>query len=105
MLAASTLKKSKPISIQKTCRGPYYKVLLHNRNGNLSDRQERKYVVGCILKTFEDMESKEAIRKVIDAYRSGSSILRIYPQDKAEDSCEILRRNAISSSIEPAYLS
>lgn len=101
---APTLSKPKNKPRPQKAHGPFYKVFLHNHQGRLSDKEERRYVVGCVLSTFEDMESKEAIRKVYMAHKVGTSLMRIYPQYKAEESCEKLRRNAIASTIEPMDL-
>jgi ATP-dependent Clp protease adapter protein ClpS len=98
---APSVSRTKPKPQTQTNRFPYYKVFLHDHRGHLTDKTERRYVVGCILQTFDDMEKKEAIKKVYMAYKMGVSLLRIYPQDRAEFACDKLRRNAIHSTIEP----
>jgi ATP-dependent Clp protease adapter protein ClpS len=80
----------------KQYHSPMYKVILYNDKVN-----EIEYVHKVLVNVFNDMRKKEAIEKTWQAHNKGSSILRIYPQDIAEESCEKLRLNNLISQIEP----
>lgn len=78
---------------------PYYKLILHK---DISF--EHKYVSKVISGVIDNMTLAEANDKATEAYLKGKSLLRICPQEIAEDYCEQIRANQVKTTIEPANI-
>ena len=85
-------------SLPKTVNSspPMYKLLLHREKYQMD-----KYVTKVLTNAIKDMTLEEADMKMTEAKLRGVSILRIYPQEIAEDKCERIRFNAVKATIEP----
>lgn len=98
---ASTLTRSVQISPSITVRNivarpPRYKVLLLNDDINM-----KKYVMVTLRKVIPDMTQDESYAKTMQAHYRGSATLRICDQPLAENYCEGLRINGLTSRMEP----
>jgi ATP-dependent Clp protease adapter protein ClpS len=80
----------------KTRPPPSYKLLLHKEK-----HQKDIYVVKIIAGVIKDMTIEEAESKVYEVNKKGISLLRVCPQEVAEDNCERIRLNGVKSTIEP----
>jgi ATP-dependent Clp protease adaptor protein ClpS len=76
---------------------PRYKLLLHDDKFN-----EGRYVVKVLARIICNMTMEEAEEKMMEAHLKGVSLLRVCPQDEAEDYCEKIRYNGVKSTVEPA---
>lgn len=47
------------------------------------------------------MSFEEAMSKMLEAHTSGNAVVRVCPQDMAEEYCDGLRGHGLTSSIEP----
>lgn len=61
----------------------------------------REYVVKVLLKTIEGFSVDDAVSVMSEAHEEGVAMVLACPQDEAEQYCESLRMNGLSSSIEP----
>lgn len=78
---------------------PFYKLVLHRDSGF-----DHKYVAKVVHKTIDDMSFEEACDKTTEAYLMGKSLLRVCPQELAEDYCEKIRSNKVMATVEAATL-
>lgn len=94
----STATKTKSFTNPKIKTGfpPYYKLYLHK-----FPYFEHGYVSTVIHKVIDGMTKEEANDKTTEAYLNGLSLLRVCPQEIAEDYCEKIRSKQIISTIEP----
>ncbi|KAJ4812744.1 ATP-dependent Clp protease adapter protein ClpS [Rhynchospora pubera] len=84
------IKKKKKIT-------PPYRVILHN-----DDINRREYVVQVLMKVIPGMTLDTAVNIMQEAHHNGLSVVIICSQAEAEEHCRQLRRNGLSSTIEPA---
>lgn len=75
---------------------PRYSLLLH-RDKFQDDRYVSKVIAGVI----EGMTMEEATAKTEEARDKGVALLRVYPQEVAEERCELIRRNGVKSTVQP----
>ena len=61
----------------------------------------REYVVKVLLKTIEGYTVEDAVQVMQEAHEEGVAMVLACPQDEAEQYCENLRINGLSSTIEP----
>ena len=83
----------------KSTRPPYYKLILHRDTSF-----DHKYVAKVVQKTIDDMSFEEACDKTTEAYLMGNSLLRICPQEVAEDYCEKIRDKKVMATVEAVTL-
>lgn len=77
--------------------GPQYKVILHDDPIN-----RREYVVRVLVKVVDDLSLDEAVSIMQTAHESGSAVVCTVAQELAEEYCEGLRENGLTSTVEPA---
>ena len=75
---------------------PRYKVLLFNDSVH-----SKKEVSRILMNVIKDMSFEEATSKMLEAHTSGNAVVRVCPQDTAEEYCDGLRGHGLTSSIEP----
>ncbi len=76
---------------------PRYRVLLFD-----DSIHNKKEVSRILMRVIKDMSFEEATSKMLEAHTSGNSVVRVCPQDRAEEYCGGLRGHGLTSSIEPA---
>jgi ATP-dependent Clp protease adaptor protein ClpS len=79
----------------KASRLPHYKLVLHR-----DPSFDHKYVASVVHKTIDDMSFEEACDKTSEAYLLGKSLLRVCPQEQAEDYCEKIRDKKLMATVE-----
>lgn len=79
-----------------TTKPPTYKVMLHNDNYN-----RREYVVKVLLKVINHLGVDDAVVAMQEAHDTGVALVIACPQEDAEQYCEGLRLNGLTSTIEP----
>lgn len=77
---------------------PRYSLLLHR---DKFQEPNDIYVSKVIASVIEDMTMEEACAKTEEAWANGEALLRVYPQDLAEERCELIRRNGVKTTIRP----
>lgn len=75
---------------------PRYKVLLHN-----DDFNPMEHVVQTLLKTVPSLTQPQAVSIMMEAHTNGIALVITCAQEHAEFYCETLRRNGLTSTIEP----
>jgi ATP-dependent Clp protease adapter protein ClpS len=75
---------------------PHCKLFLHRDVGVF----DHKYVAKVVQKAIDDMSFEEACDKATEAYIMGHSLLRVCPQELAEDYCKKIRTNNVMATIE-----
>lgn len=63
--------------------------------------KDEGYVIKILSKVIDDMSVAEAQLKLREAQVVGVALLRVYPQEIAEDCCHRIRLGGIKSSVEP----
>lgn len=74
---------------------PHYKIFLHRDNAF-----DHQYVAKVVHKAIDDMSFEEACDKTTEAYLMGRCLLRVCPQELAEDYCEKISANKVIVSVE-----
>jgi len=74
---------------------PRYRVLLHNDDHNVME-----YVAYCLIKIML-ITKEEAIERMLEAHKTGVSLLKIEPFEPAEFHRDQLRSCGLVASIEP----
>jgi ATP-dependent Clp protease adapter protein ClpS len=75
---------------------PHYKLFLHRETGVF----DHQYVAKVVHKVIDDMSFEEACDKSTETYMMGRSLLRVCPQELAEDYCKKIRANKVMATIE-----
>lgn len=75
---------------------PLYRVLLHNDNMN-----RREYVVQALIKVVDGMTMEDAIQVMQEAHQNNIALVTITSQETAEEYVTGLRRNGLTSTLEP----
>jgi ATP-dependent Clp protease adapter protein ClpS len=91
-------KKRKVLTFPKlnTELPPHSKLILHN-----DVNFKHSYVSKVISSIIPDMTHIEACDKATEAFLYGKSLLRVCPQDLAQEYCENIRKSYVKVSIEP----
>lgn len=75
---------------------PLYRVMLHNDNTN-----RREYVVQTLLKVVDGMTMDAAIEVMQEAHLNDIALVTVVGQEQAEEYVTGLRRNGLTSTMEP----
>lgn len=92
----STTPDSEKKSRTARKRPPMYRVILHNDNFN-----RREYVVQVLLKVVDGLTVDDAVNVMQEAHMNGLSLVTCCAQEVAEQYCQGLRNNGLTSTIEP----
>jgi ATP-dependent Clp protease adaptor protein ClpS len=74
-----------------------YRVLLHNDNMN-----RREYVVQALMKVIDGMTLEDAIAVMQEAHVNDIALVTVTSQETAEEYVTGLRRNGLTSTLEPS---
>lgn len=75
---------------------PLYRVLLHNDAMN-----RREYVVQALMKVVDGLSMEDAIHVMQEAHHNDIALVTVVAQNLAEEYVTGLRRNGLTSTLEP----
>lgn len=85
-----------PLCRNKSIKSPLYRVLLHNDSMN-----KREYVVKVLLKVVDGLTVDDAMHIMNEAHMRDVALVTVAAQETAEKYVADLRRNGLTSTLEP----
>lgn len=82
--------------MNKSIKSPLYRVLLHNDSMN-----KREYVVKVLLKVVDGLTVDDAMHIMNEAHMRDVALVTVAAQETAEKYVADLRRNGLTSTLEP----
>lgn len=93
-MAVETIEQRSTSTVRK--HAPRYKVLLHN-----DDVNPMEHVVQALVKTVSSLTIPQAVSIMMEAHTNGIALVITCAQEHAEFYCEGLKRQSLTSTIEP----